>query len=380
MASRSNTVEMNRGIPKTMKFTREVHSDKIKDIFKPILFLFLFTGMDLNKSARKWQIITFSVFFYAMFLQVTITQFLCILEKFNWNWVVSISLKITSLILWCFIWKRKEKIYSLLEMLESLKAKLDHDNFKKLQRHSKIATAFVALVICAESAGQALRYINPHHQSDIDTCYILKSLDSTSMTASAIFIIYVQLSAYYVNISVTYAVALFYATYCQVLSLCLADEQRSRKHASVLFQQVIAIFKNLEEVLSLAIFVVFAYFLTSLFKDMIVLISVLKEGKFDMAYAYLFDFVVNAILMTVVVLAAEDAQNRVDDIRETLYAFLEDTPGDALVLGRFIRISEGCNRLRLTGWGTFTIRKPLLLTLLTWLVTYGVIILQLSPS
>lgn len=42
-----------------------------------------------------------------------------------------------------------------------------------------------------------------------------------------------------------------------------------------------------------------------------------------MAYYYLLDFVVNAILINVVVLAAEGVQNKVNCVRETLKTFPE---------------------------------------------------------
>lgn len=76
------------------------------------------------------------------------------------------------------------------------------------------------------------------------------------------------------------------------------------------------------------------------------------------------------ILVNVVVLAAEDMQNKVNCVRGTLQTFPEGTSIDIVQVAQFLNISEEYNQLRLPGWGTFAIRKPLILTLLTWLVTY----------
>ncbi|GFY48060.1 hypothetical protein TNIN_177681 [Trichonephila inaurata madagascariensis] len=82
------------------------------------------------------------------------------------------------------------------------------------------------------------------------------------------------------------------------------------------------------------------------------------------------------MLMVATVLAADKVQLTANDFRMSLIAFYKTQDG-INSYGEYAILHEDRERLRLTGWGMFIIKKPLLLSLSTWLFAYGVILLQL---
>lgn len=182
---------------------REMLSVKINNIFKPIFFVFLLNGIDLNKSAKKWRILTFTIFFHTMFVLMILFQIFCLITVFRWNLGMTISLKMIAFILWRFVWTRnKKKIGSLIEMLQLLKVELSLHNYRELQKYSRFAAVFVAFVIVLHPAALALRYIIPH-QGDISTGFILHSLEDLNTATFVTYVVLVEFTAIYVNISVT---------------------------------------------------------------------------------------------------------------------------------------------------------------------------------
>ncbi|GIY31219.1 uncharacterized protein CDAR_80931 [Caerostris darwini] len=108
---------------------------------------------------------------------------------------------------------------------------------------------------------------------------------------------------------------------------------------------------------------------------MIVLVNVVKSGRKTMLLSYGVDFIACGALTTIVVFWAEILQYRANSIREYLSDFIGKPYGLNISC---IKLFEDQERLKLTGWGTFTLKKPLLLTLVAWLISYGVIILQFT--
>ncbi|GIX88196.1 uncharacterized protein CDAR_269311 [Caerostris darwini] len=280
----------------------------------------------------------------------------------------------TSFLLWCFVRTRRGKILDLIEKLESLQEKLDYDSYKKALKISKIATVCAFLVICLQPFVLALRYFL--NQGEGLTCVLLE-MSSDEKFKSVVTILLHEFASIYVNTSITYSVALFYTLYCYVFALCLKEEERSVSQTFCVYQKVLQIFKNIEKVLSVLIFIVLAHFLVSLFKDMIVLVNVAKSGQKEMLLSYSVDFITCGALTTIVVFSAEIIQCRANSIREFLSNFIGKPYGLNISC---IKLFEDQERLKLTGWGTFTLRKPLLLTLVAWLISYGVIIFQFMST
>ncbi|GFY61041.1 uncharacterized protein TNIN_445091 [Trichonephila inaurata madagascariensis] len=341
----------------------------IQRIFKPILNLFLYCGIDLNDSNRKCPVITFSVFFHIMCLGIVVFKIVCLSFSFEWSILVTICVKLTALVLWWSVrWRRKD-IRKMLEKLEPLQEELDNCDYKKLLRASRAAAVCIVLCVFLQPLVLALRYFV--NQGEGLTCVIL-TITSDLNFEGVISVLLHEFASIYVNSSITYTVALFYSFYCCVFAVCLKEKERLLSQTIGIYQQALKIFKGIETVLSALIFIAFGHFLVSLFKDMIVLVNVVKNKRGTMLISYGLDFVANFVLTTIVVLSAESVQRRADSVRQLCH---EESNISRI---SFVRLFEDRERLKLTGWGTFTIKKPLLLTLVAWLISYGVIILQFS--
>ncbi|KAF8771459.1 hypothetical protein HNY73_018880 [Argiope bruennichi] len=307
-----------------------------------------------------------------MCLGIIIFKIICLAFKFHWSIFVTISVKVTSLVLWWFVRIRTRDILEMMKQLEYIQAELKYHDFQKALKTSKAAAVFTLLVLCLQPLVLSLRYLK--NQGEGLTCSLAHV--SSEITAQSILVILLhEYASIYVNTSITYAVALFYSLYCYLFSLCLKKRRRSVFQTFHLYRYVLKYFKVIEKVMSALIFIIIAHFLVSLFKDMMVLINVVQKGRGMMLFSYGFDFLVCGAMITAVILSAERVQLRANSMRRYLTEYV---PNDLKI--SCARMMEDGDRLKLTGWGTFTIRKPLLLTLVTWLISYGIIIFQFSSK
>ncbi|GIX97854.1 uncharacterized protein CDAR_77771 [Caerostris darwini] len=115
----------------------------------------------------------------------------------------------------------------------------------------------------------------------------------------------------------------------------------------------------------------------SFFKIIFLFAYGIKIASYPLNYLYLIDFTSHSVLVIAMVLSADNIQERVNHIN------LMFEPNSAMDFSKqYLDILKNRASLSLTGWGMFTVRKPLLLSLLAWLFTYAVIILQFfyTPS
>lgn len=362
--------EKHRKVPvKNMTISVEV-----KSALNPVIFLFLLSGIDLTKSKRKWHVLLASLYFHVMCLGIIIFKTVCLIQHFHWSLLVTMTMKVTSLVMWWFVFTRRENFAALIEELESINEELNYADYKKIKKLSITASACAVILLCVQPIVLSLRYIIPSGVGI--TCTLLQFSEDDAW--SLVVVLFHEFVSVYVNVCITFAVSVFYAMYCYTFSKCILEKKRPKTQTLLLYQNVLSIFKDIEDDFSAIIFIIFVHFLASLFKDMVVLVFVFKSGKYTTVYAYLIDFTLNAILAMIVVLSAGSLQQKANSLRETLFRLSEDVPGQSCLSARFIRILEERKHLQLTGWGMFTLKKPLLLTVVAWLITYGVIIFQLS--
>ncbi|KAG8186992.1 hypothetical protein JTE90_005764 [Oedothorax gibbosus] len=342
---------------------------------KPILFLFLFSGIDLTESKKKWLVFLSALYFHVMCLGIIVFKTICLVERFHWSLLVTMTMKLTSLVMWWFVYTKKASVISLVGELKTINEELSHEDYKRIKRWSIAAAVCAAIIICVQPFLLSLRYIIP---SGVGVaCQLLRF--SKNDPWSVMVVLFHEFVSIYVNMSLNFPVSVLYAMFCYTISKSLVGGRNKRTKESTLFMYkfVLSVFKQIEVAFSAIILILFGHFLATLFKDMVVLMSVFKSGKYVTVYAYLFDFTLNATLTTIVVLAAGGLQQNANDLRESIFRFPE-LPGETGSTGQYFKISEERKNLRLTGWGMFSLKKPLLLTVVTWLITYAVIIFQLS--
>ncbi|GFS70450.1 hypothetical protein NPIL_421261 [Nephila pilipes] len=95
-------------------------------------------------------------------------------------------------------------------------------------------------------------------------------------------------------------------------------------------------------------------------------------GQNFIVYVHLMNFVIDFVMIVTIVLVAENAQVKANDLRVSLFKYRDESYSNR----DYARLTEDRKFLRLTGWGMFIIHKPLLLSLVAWLFTYAAILLQ----
>lgn len=348
-------------------------SNKIKNVLKPVLFLFLLSGIDLTRSRRKWLIFVFCLYFHVACLGIILLKIICLIQKFQWNILVTMTTKVMVLALWWFVYMRKKIFITLIEELKTFNEELSVADCRKLKRTSTSAAAGVVITLCVQPIILSLRYFIPSKNGL--TCNYLEVSEDQAL--NAFVILFHEFSVVYVNVNIPFAVSLFYAIFCHTFSKCISETNRSKTQTLILYKNVLRIFKGMENGFSATIFMTFAYFVGNLFKAMVVVIFVFKSNKSTMVYAYLIDFTLNTILTTIVVLSAEKLQQNANTLHQTIFRYSE-VPGRSCFSGQYFKIFEERKHLQLSGWGMFILKKSLLLSITAWLITYGVIIVQLS--
>lgn len=351
--------------------------DETNRIMRPIIFLFMLNGINVKKTSNK-TVILFALLFHIMCFGIIALKTVCLFEEFQWYIFVTVTMKVSALVIWWVTWLRRDDIKLLIHMIEPLCRQIVNKDSKKLQKRSKIASFFLILIVFTLPGVLNLRYTFP--QGEIPNC-IAVLLPNNLIGRIAVILLH-EFASIYMNLFITYTVAIFYSIYCTTLSFCLKKISCSENEAWQMYHKIIEIFEEIENVLSLIIFIVFGHLFASLFKDMVILIMIWRKKRFIMLYFYLLDFIINSVVVGLIVLSAEFAQSKANAVRESLFSYTHIYHHTAVIdLNRqYIKLSEDRKHLKLTGWGMFRIQKPLLISILTWLITYGVIILQFSSD
>lgn len=348
-------------------------SNKIKNVLTPVIFLFLLSGIDLRKSGRKWLIFIFCLYFHAACLGIILLKTICLIQEFQWNILVTMTTKVVVLALWWFVYTRKKIFIALIEELKTFNEELSFADYRKLKRTSTSAAVGVVITLCVQPIVLSLRYFIPSKNGL--TCNYLRVSEDQAL--NVFVILFHEFSVVYVSVNMPFAVSLFYGIFCHTFSKCISETNRLKTQTLILYKNVLRIFKGMENGFSATIFMTFAYFVGNLFKDMVVLIFVFKLDKSTMIFHYIIDFTLNTILTTIIVLSAEKLQQNAKNLHQSIFRYSE-VPGSSCLNGQYFKTFEERKHLQLSGWGMFILRKSLLLSITAWLITYGVIIVQLS--
>ncbi|GIY23776.1 hypothetical protein CEXT_432941 [Caerostris extrusa] len=83
------------------------------------------------------------------------------------------------------------------------------------------------------------------------------------------------------------------------------------------------------------------------------------------------------MVIVAMIISAENVQLKANEIRVS-FMTLTQFDKSPKANGKWIKILEDRHVLTLTAWGMFVIRKPILLTMIAWPFTYGLILLQFT--
>ncbi|GFY05533.1 uncharacterized protein TNCV_4370431 [Trichonephila clavipes] len=342
----------------------------IENIMAPILFLFRFCGLYSKKQNKLYQVIL-AVLFNVTTLGVVAFKIFCVSRTLNWGTVFSAITKLIPLILWWLIRLRMKKILSLVKKLDFFGEEIIIR--ERISKLSKMVTIGVLSMIFLQSIIRIL--IITILSEEVAVC-IYRELVSIGKRNRAIIYTLDELFNKCPDTIIILAVVSFFSTYCYTLSVALQDKHCiSKTQAFLVYERTLQNFRELESMFSPLILLVFSHIVFDFLKTMFKIVITIKYHQSIFLLSECLKFLTDIMLMVATVLAADKVQRTANDFRISLIAFYKTQDGISSC-GEYATLHEDRERLRLTGWGMFIVRKPLLLSLSTWLFAYGVILLQ----
>ncbi|GIY67515.1 uncharacterized protein CDAR_421941 [Caerostris darwini] len=342
-----------------MHAIRTVPAIKIpRGAMRPVMFLFLLSGLISSKSNQKCRVILL-ITFHAIFLEILVLRVYCLCTDFTLGRLLSTLEKLLSLLMW---WCVRLNIENITNLVEQLEAFVGHAGFQKSQKLFKISKRVVNGMVFIMFFIPALRIF--HHlmsPTDLHSCILRMMPRSRCMTIITYFLY--ELSNSYINTAPLYAVCVFYSMFCFVFAASFLDKESPERQIKL---KSIEIFKALEDTFSFIIFAVFTIFLFSFFKLIFLFSYMLKSSGTVVTYTYALNFASHLVLVVVVVLSADNVQQKMNHL---YYKFSNDSDLDTALNPHYLNALEDHESWTLTGWRMFAVRKPLLLSLSAWLFT-----------
>ncbi|GIX77526.1 hypothetical protein CDAR_268331 [Caerostris darwini] len=92
-------------------------------------------------------------------------------------------------------------------------------------------------------------------------------------------------------------------------------------------------------------------------------------------YTSVLDLLANTVVIVAMTISAENVQLKANKIRVS-FMTVASRDKSAMANGKWVKILEDRDALTLTAWGMFAMRKPILLSMISWPFTYGLIFVQ----
>ncbi|GFQ79949.1 uncharacterized protein TNCT_420921 [Trichonephila clavata] len=341
---------------------------KMKNILKPILFLFMLCGIDTRAPSKKWVRVlsfTYNIAFLALFLG---ESYCFIMNSRYWAPLATLSVYVVHLTMWWFIQLRMKDILALANALNSLITEIDFSTYKKLLKTSNVIRFSVIFLACLDAV---LRSIQEVIFKDKYKLCPFKYWYPNMGNNVLIPIILSRLAYTYIISAITYSFTAYYILYLFILSVCLQERRRSRIQLWELYRNVLNIFKRIEDTLSFLVILLFLHIFNAFFRGLLFLLYAVRALGVPPPYIHCYDLVTNIALTFIVLLFAEHVQQKADNLRVSLFASTAE-------LNEQIKVLEDRKRLKLTGWGIFNLRKSLLLSIVAWFFTYTAILITLQ--
>ncbi|GBM88993.1 hypothetical protein AVEN_145115-1 [Araneus ventricosus] len=274
--------------------------------------------------------------------------------------------------MWLLVKIRMEKIYMLKNQLNAFTGCIDQQICKKLLKISTVNAFAAVFIVFLLATARTLHYLmapDLYHTCVTSLLSYFKIMDLPT------FFSY-QFINTYINSTPLYAVSLFYIMYCHTVYLCVCGKQLPAEKLHKLQK----IFEEFENVFSLLVFIVFAHFLCRFLSIIFMFSYILKYQATSLIHSFIAEFIFHSLSVIALVLSADSLQCSMNEACKLEVSLALDSQVFKALDAKCFKILNRQEPLFLTGWGMFKIRKPLLLSLTTWLLTYAVIIMQFVCS
>ncbi|GFQ79947.1 uncharacterized protein TNCT_420911 [Trichonephila clavata] len=338
----------------------------IKSIWLPSLFLFRLSGLYSKKQNKRYQV-ALAVLFNVATLWVMAFKIFCVSQTLKWGTVFSAIIKVIPLILWWLVRLRMKKILSLVKKLDFFGEEIS--TRERISKFSKMVTVGAISLIFLQSV---IRILIITISSPV--CIYRELISISKRNRVIIYILDEVFNRYPVAIIILTVVS-FFATYCYTLSVALQGKHyTSKTQAFLVCERTLQIFRELENVFSPLILLVFSHIVFDFLRIMFIIVFTIRYHQSIYLLSTFLNFITEIMLMVSTVLAADKVQLIANDYRISLFTFYKTQDG-INSCGECATFYEDRERLRRTGWAMFITRKPLLLSLSAWLFAYGVILL-----
>ncbi|GFY48061.1 uncharacterized protein TNIN_177691 [Trichonephila inaurata madagascariensis] len=338
---------------------------RTQNIMKPVFFSFLLSGLYSRKETKPLQIV-FATLFHLMSLSNTAFKIFCMTQQnTNWRLVCAAFVEAIPLSLWWLARIKKKDTFSLIKQLHFFADLLVFRDYERILKVTRVATIAVISFTFLHPIIRAIGYLTP--SNTVSTCALGVVSSLMGWKRVAVYLLY-EIFNTYPDKSATFAIVSFYVCYCYTLSLSLRHKHPHKAHEYQVYERTIRVFKDLEKAFSFIIFVIIFHIVFGILRRMLLILS---TGQNVIKYVHLINSIVDFMTIIIIVLVAENAQQKANDLRISLFTHRDVNCSN----GEYAKLTEDSRFLKLTGWGMFIIHKPLLLTLVAWLFTYGTILL-----
>ncbi|GIY22450.1 uncharacterized protein CDAR_542631 [Caerostris darwini] len=369
-----------------MKITPKKFSEEIfeADSMKPILLLFVVNGISIrSRTTKKALFHLLSVTFHMLWFLATIANFWCLNDLFYSIHIFTIIARAIALITWWTIRYKRKALKDLLMFLKFM--------FKNLKLQTNLSSRiliksspWLMLVISFLPVLMWMTISTPQ----LDNCELFWATVQPDILYLCIYFFLLSLQQY-INWCIPFSVGLFYVCYCKELSrvikkltVSLKAGELSNVEVRKYYRILIKLIVKLDAALSLPVLLCLIRCFMEFFRALTMYFQYSKdmhEIKYIVnAVFYTFE---SSVLYVAVVLFADKLQLDCNVLRKSLLRHPDIHSGRNTwkAIEKCSQLFEDKEDIKLTAWKMLRLKKKVLFTTATSLLTYGIILHQFHP-
>lgn len=354
-----------------------------KDTFKkPALFLFYINGASYRKtkinSHNKPHL---AVMFHLIWLLATIANLWCLTDFLYSVHIFTIFAKAIALATWWTIHHKREDLNNLLRSLK-LMLKFTNLNTCSFSRLLLKMSPFLMVIIVASPAILWLSLTTEL----TDSCVVFWTIGESERWYVTIYFILLSTTQQYVNWCLPCAAAAFYICFCietSRIARSLAEKMHTKEVGCLqirkYYRMLVNLMARLDSALSLAILLCLTRCFMEFFRALTLYFQYSKDvHEIRLILSAVFYSLESGILYAAVIILADRLQVDCNELRKSLLRHSDHT--DEINTWKAV---EKCSQLfedkedfKLTAWKMFRLKKKVMFTTVTSLLTYGIILHQ----
>ncbi|GFT32060.1 uncharacterized protein NPIL_479871 [Nephila pilipes] len=326
------------------------------------------------------------------FLTCCILTFLntcvCLTVKYSNFYSFTLVTKAAALVSWWSMYRKKNNYNALLKFLSDLKKKTKDKSRSHRSKYSIMGFFVFFFAILSPPIGMLILRLKGQSYKVVPTCH--EFWIDMSQNGYVSYHFFLQLARQLSNWGVPFSATLFYSFYCNELANRIEifqkvlEQKRNFRTSAVLkiYAVIVKAILELEDSLSFGVlFVLFTNFAEA-FRSFTLFFSIsnlkaeIQRVIFPTAY-----FLQTTFLFMLLIYSADTVQRRFNSVRKSVLTLnVQEEKNIHEVFRRNLKIVEDRELVKLTAWGMVEIKRTLILTAVASLITYGVLLSQLSSE